>query len=325
MKKKVLFISIQFYEYIGEIKKAIEETVNAEVDCMVMNYTYNKLERLVNKLSRNNSYIIHKEKRLQKEFFTSVETKEYDYIFVLVGRGLYPEAFHEFMSKQKKAQKILYLWDDKKRVQNFENIKGEFDRIVSSDSSDCKACGFEFLPLFYVNKYRYENEVKDYDFSCTGEWHSNRAEILQSIIDTFPVSEYKWFALLSTVKKIYQRKHASGEMPGEKPWFIQFHKISMQENADILKRSKAVIDMPYASQSGLSIRTFEALAAKTKLITTNKNVINYDFYNESNVHIIDYDNPCVDRKFLETEYLELDKDIYEKYSINSWIKNLFKV
>lgn len=322
MKKKVLFISIKFYEYINEIKSAIEETIDADVDCMVMDYSYNKLERLWNKLSHNN-YITEQEKKQQREFFESIESKEYDYIFVLVGRGLYPHVFHEFIVKQKQAQKILYLWDDKKRVQNFEDIKNEFDRIVSSDSRDCDEFGFEFLPLFYINRYRYKNEEKDIDFSCTGEWHSRRAEILQSIIDVFPENKYKWYALLSTVKNVYIRRRLNGEISGKKPWFIKFNKISLQENADILKRSKVVIDMPYASQSGLSIRTFEALAAKTKLITTNKNVVNYDFYNESNIYVIDYDNPIVDSEFLKNEYQELNTDTYEKYSINSWIKNLF--
>lgn len=66
----------------------------------------------------------------------------------------------------------------------------------------------------------------------------------------------------------------------------------------------------------------EALGAKRKLITTNSDVEFYDFYNPTNILIVDRNNPVINTEFLNSEYSELPDEIYEKYSINSWIEKL---
>ena len=81
--------------------------------------------------------------------------------------------------------------------------------------------------------------------------------------------------------------------------------------------------MPFASQAGLSIRTFEALAAHTKMITTNPRIKEYDFYSPENVLIIDRKNPVIDPEFIDKPYRPLRAEIEEKYSISSWVKTLF--
>ena len=317
----VLFISIAFYEYIAEIKAAMENTLSADVDCLIVGRRQGHiLESFAGLVSRGATDKKLARKR-QEAFFHAHQEKTYDYIFVLVGVGLEQDLFEEFLRTQPQATKILYLWDDMRRVPNFAETKELVDQIWSSDSKDCAEQGFRFLPLFYCDSYRYQNEEKDIDVSVTGSLHSDRQNIIEKVLADFPQKKYKWYARMippmRDAAKLLLRSR------GKLPFYVSYKTIPLQENAEILKRSKVVLDMPFASQTGLSIRTLEALAARTKLITTNHHVKEYDFYSDANILLIDRDNPMIDPEFIQTPYQPLDEAIVERYSVSTWVNTLF--
>jgi len=47
------------------------------------------------------------------------------------------------------------------------------------------------------------------------------------------------------------------------------------------------LDLVQGNQTGLSFRVFEAMALQKKLITDNKAIRNYPFYNPNNILILD--------------------------------------
>lgn len=128
-------------------------------------------------------------------------------------------------------------------------------------------------------------------------------------------------------KKIYFfRKIFDKRLKNAKLEDFHFKSLSHEEIADISKNSKAILDIQRDIQSGLTMRTIEiALGMRKKLITTNSDIMKYDFYNENNILIIDRKNPIIKKEFLENEYIALDEKIYQKYSIKNWIKNIFKI
>jgi hypothetical protein len=71
------------------------------------------------------------------------------------------------------------------------------------------------------------------------------------------------------------------------------------------------------------MRTFEVLGKKRKLITTNRSIKNYDFYNASNILVIDRSCPVIDKKFINVDYQPLPANIYYKYSIDGWLEDIF--
>lgn len=85
--------------------------------------------------------------------------------------------------------------------------------------------------------------------------------------------------------------------------------------------SMCVLDSPQAGQTGLTIRVLEALGAKKKLITTNPDIVNYDFYRPENIYVykgkIDLNNI-----FFKKPYMEIDNIIYSKYSLKSWLEEI---
>jgi len=92
----------------------------------------------------------------------------------------------------------------------------------------------------------------------------------------------------------------------------------------IVKHSKCVLDSPQDNQDGATIRVIESLAAKVKLITTNKDLVNYDFYNPKNIYIYDGEFDF-ENEFFKEPYCDVDEKIYEKYSLRGFLKQIFDV
>ena len=59
-----------------------------------------------------------------------------------------------------------------------------------------------------------------------------------------------------------------------------------------------------------------------KLITTNAHIKNYEFYNSNNISVIDRNHVEIDIKFFDSDYEPLLPGIYEKYSLETWIKEV---
>ena len=237
---------------------------------------------------------------------------------------LYVDLLEEFLKGQKRAIKILYLWDDVARVKNFDRIKKLFNRIMSFDLCDCQQYGFEFLPTFYLDDYKYKNEEKQYDFFMVGALHSDRIDVLEKILANYPRDQYRWNVKLVAGRESIVLAKLKGKIGLKTPFYISSKRISAKDSAELLKRSRIVIDIQMPGQSGLTLRSIESLAAHAKMITTNENVEKYDFYCGNNICIIDRNNPIIDPEFVDSDYMNLPEEILGRYSIHNWVKRLFK-
>ena len=67
------------------------------------------------------------------------------------------------------------------------------------------------------------------------------------------------------------------------------------------------------------MRSIEIIGLRRKFITTNRDIVNYDFYNPNNILVLDRKNSIVDMSFFDKPYEMLPDEIYEKYSLRNWI------
>ncbi len=79
---------------------------------------------------------------------------------------------------------------------------------------------------------------------------------------------------------------------------FSFTSLSQEETLDIISQSKVVVDIEHPGQVGLTMRTLEMLGCQKKLITTNKSVREYDFYNEDNILVVERNNIKLNKSFL---------------------------
>ena len=76
-------------------------------------------------------------------------------------------------------------------------------------------------------------------------------------------------------------------------------KKSGNEIASIVSKTAIIVDIESPGQKGLTMRNIEMIGLKKKLVTTNKDIIHYDFYKPQNICIIDRSNPIIPNSFIE--------------------------
>lgn len=104
---------------------------------------------------------------------------------------------------------------------------------------------------------------------------------------------------------------------------FKYYTLKQDEVNDILSKSKVVIDIQMGKQNGLTMRTFETLHLNKKLITSNQNIKQYDFYSSNNILCLEDIKETVDSNFYN-ETFDLNNKLDSKYSIASFVKQLLK-
>ena len=105
--------------------------------------------------------------------------------------------------------------------------------------------------------------------------------------------------------------------------YRDFHYVPLKEKEmyDVYRTSRCVLDSAQAGQVGLTIRIMEAIGAKKKIITTNEDIVNYDFYHPENIYVYNGEIDFNDIFFTE-EYREIESEIYKKYSLQHWLEEI---
>lgn len=75
--------------------------------------------------------------------------------------------------------------------------------------------------------------------------------------------------------------------------------------------SKAILHLLDGAQHGITLRIQESLIHKIKLITDDKDLVKYDFYNPNNIFILGKDNLKDIRHFLDTPYEDVQSDFFQ--------------
>jgi hypothetical protein len=105
---------------------------------------------------------------------------------------------------------------------------------------------------------------------------------------------------------------------------ISFESFSPTQIRDLCLQSKAVLDLAHEKQQGLTMRTMETLGIKRKMVTNNKYIKEYEFYNENNIHVFDGKNFVLPgAEWLDEPYVE-NEEVRKRYSIHAWLSNLLR-
>lgn len=321
--KKVLFIGIGFYDYelsIVEEFKALGYEVDYFSEHPAETYAYRFYIRT------NNISKIEAIRAKHSNDIVEKSGSDYDLVMIIKCEYFTIAALEKLKSKNPNARFVLYMWDSLTRFRMVESKFRFFDTIYSFDRFDCKADNrLIFHPLFYRNEYlhSYDNKLKtDYDLYHLGWCHSDRLKLIKEIAFQLDQKSLRYSLTLYAGYISYLLDSVfGGALKGCRKYLI-FKPISAKENFKSILKSKVILDITHPDQTGLTMRTVEMIGAEKKLITTNRDVVNYDFYNPNNILIIDRENPVLDMGFFDTEYMQIPNEIKTKYSIRNWLKKM---
>ncbi|HYH03948.1 MAG TPA: hypothetical protein VEC37_12655 [Bacillota bacterium] len=264
------------------------------------------------------------------KIMSETKNKNYDLVFVINCKVFSPSMVERLKRVHRNAKFVLYLWDSIANYPHTEALISCFDKAFSFDSEDCrKHDKMIFLPLFYSDNYRKlsdEARTNDYQYDisiiCTA--HPKRYEFLKKLIPFFKTNHMKYYMymylgsrLLFLYNKMFQKEFKHAKLRE-----FEFTPLGESQVLDVVKKSKIILDIQHHLQTGLTMRTIETLGAKRKLITTNENIKNYDFYHPNNIFLMDESNYESVKEFMKLDYVEIKKEIYAKYSLVNWVKQI---
>lgn len=212
---------------------------------------------------------------------------------------------------------IAYIYDSCTRFPIDNLLDGVFDEIFSFDLNDVKKFQFTFISNYiYLNKKEIESDTTNNNIFIVISI-DERFEFLNKLADY--LSDYNIPFKFIAVGKIVPKNINQNIIYSDKLIFPE-------ELKQDLDNSKIFLDLIRKGHNGLSFRIFEALAMQRKIITTNQSIIEYDFYNPNNILILDQNEPInINSDFFTTPYEPLNEAIYYKYTIENWVKTIFKL
>lgn len=263
-----------------------------------------------------------------KGILDSIETKEYDYIWVLRGEYTPINSLKLMKEKFPKAKLVLYMWDGIANTPKIERKWPYFDRVITFDRKDYLKYKdqLEFLPLYY-----YEDCIpktgtveKKYDIGFIGTGHGDRITIVNEIKKQCEEKGLRFYSFMFLPHKLvyFYNKVTNPAFKNAKVDDFSYEKLPFEKVYEIYAQSESVLDVENLSQTGLTMRTIEIIGLHKKLITTNPDIVNYNFYNKNNIQLMDRKMPVVDETFIHSDYVELEEEIYKQYSLESWIRNI---
>lgn len=328
---KVLLISPVFYGFDAEIKEQLKK-LGHEVYFYPekIEFKFKLFQLLIQKLpSIYYMWIFGK-------YVNKIINKEIDPDLIILIRGEFWG--RENLSKLKraycKAKFIMYQWDSSNNLPLLREQLDLFDNIYTFDDKDSAELKIGKKNLFFkmswlVNKVGgVGSECFKYKISFVGTDHSDRLQVLSDFVRVNSINKSDfYFHLYRSKYSYYYNKFIL-----RNPLFInQGYKgkyknkpLSEDGMKNVFSNSCAILDINPDYQVGLSARTFEAIAFKKKLITTNRNIEKYDFFNPSNIFVIDKKNPVVDKSFFEKPYEEVPLEIIDKYSSFHWVQEIIE-
>ena len=314
MMKKVLLICPTFFEYHLLIKKEIE-TRGFVVDYFDDRPKMGVLGKGIMRLNKHflKSKIESYFKKLRKKTFNV----EYEKVIVILGQSFNKEHYVKLKSDHPNSQFVYYTWD---AIANFPHTLESskvFDKAYSFDPIDCENYDhLNYLPLFFSKRKSeldiVEKNGKALIFTTIKKGKLKKINEMISVLSKHCVVDKRMYLQSRWVYifyKLFDRDFAKMKMSD----FI-YRKLSYDESCTLINNYSYLLDVPMENQNGYTIRTFEALALETKLITTNPLLKKSDCYNKKNIAIFPNDDLG---EFVSTKFEK--NDILEKHHISEFV------
>ncbi len=325
--KKILLFAPKFFGYEVEVANKLRE-LGAQVDYFDErpgNDFWTKALLRVNKMILTKKTDAH-----YKSIIENVPKDFYDHVVFLNLEAISVQNLKYLKAGQHKAKFIMYMWDSLKNKKHTLGLLPYFDIKHTFDKMDSKRADFNFRPLFFLDVYK-KTEAdpanQEIDLLFVGTVHSDRYKLLMKIKEECCKMGKKvdFFMFFQSEKLFYARKLSDPSFWSSKKTEFSFKPLKKEEIIRKIENARVVLDIQHPGQKGLTMRTIEMIGAKKKIITTNKEIMGYDFYRPNNIHYIDRGDIKLEKMFFETDYCELDSEIYEKYAIEGWLKDIFSI
>ena len=222
------------------------------------------------------------------------------YKYVILGENYYNFDVSRFIKQFNPKCKVIVFYWNKLVFQSYFDILNDpnVDEFYTFDEEEAEKYNFKLNSTYYSKRIKIpENKVVN-DVVFLGRAKDREKELVQ---------------LEKQLKK--KKVKTDFKIIKDEKDFIEYKKY-----LEMVSKAKAILDFNAYNQRGLSLRVMESLFFEKKLITSNKFIKEYDFYNKNNIFILGEDKIENINKFLNSDYEKIDQKIIDYYDFEEWIK-----
>lgn len=339
-KKRVILYATKFMNIYQDILKCLEgmnyEVIWIEANT-IPNNPFNKTLGFYNQ-SNIDTYMTKASEKWISLLASKELENQIDYFLSVDGMDIPPMAFLELDNRYQNLKKVLYLYDRVDEVYQINQYFKYYDDIFSFDRHDCEKYSLKFMPIYWVPTSSPSKQIQ-YDifaFASYSELKQDRTKIFSDLIDLSKNKGYRsyiklydksygdnkyLFVLKNLLKYILRKNNLS--LKNIFNGLITGNSVSPSSYRDLIDSSRIIFDTQASYQDGLTARFMWAAGIGKKIITTNTNIINYDFYND-NQFLIYNDNITDIDHFIATPF-QIEKEQFKKiepYRIDNWVNSL---
>ncbi|MBT2620642.1 lipopolysaccharide core biosynthesis protein rfaS [Chryseobacterium sp. ISL-6] len=318
MKKKLLFIAPGYYGFNEVVFEGLKNYSDYEVVHInsTLPYQYKNIyEKIYNFFLK--TFLGKNLKNIKRnEHIQSVISSSY-YDVLLVNRpDVLSKKDFDLAIKNSKYS-IALFWDSIQKIPSQEEYINKFNICCSFDSDDCEKYNLKHVTNFYFVKDK--DSIIKYDVSYLATYDKR-------IEETLIFFNYFNRNSISAKGRIFTYKSTPIKQNLPKTIEVISEIIPFSISYSYYLDSKIILDIAHPHQKGLSFRPYEAIGLQKKLITTNQEIVHYDFYNPKNILIIEnIGNFNIPQEFITADYEEPAGWIKEKYYIKNWIKTILSI
>lgn len=212
------------------------------------------------------------------------------------------------------AERYVYSWnivrDDHEFLKSLNNAKINGFSYYSYDRNDCQRFNLEFNTIMYDASLITPTNQTRWDVLFLG-FLKDRKDKMVSLQRSLLQSELNPHFVI--VDKTGQHS--------DLPFDVRDNYVSYTEYLDMLKQSRAILDITQHGQNGFSMRVMESIFLGKKLISTNTALLDADFYDPNNILVVDSEKMDISaiQQFMSTDFHPYPKEVQNYYSIDSWI------
>lgn len=246
-------------------------------------------------------------------------------ILILYDRNILggEQNFLEYIKKNYPNTKLIYMFTNIVKFTGAQeknyvhHLKKWYDIVFAFDPIDAQKYGFEYSPLIYDADEKYINKNKKYVPSNIF-YVGQAKDRLNLLISTFEKLKLMNIKLDFNIVKVPEEKQKYCEE-------ITYNKLlSYDEVLHRINNSTCLVDIIQGESAGLTIKNCEAICYNKKLITTNKHIKDYPFFDSRFIRVIESIND------IDLDFFEQNTEVfYEKendyFSAQQFLNRLSKV
>lgn len=263
--------------------------------------------------------------------------KRYDYVFVLDGQSISSVFFDTLKKRNARVKFVNYLFDTTSGVYHFEKNFIFFDRVFTFDVTESQKYNIGFLPIYWMDNeetlvYRYNifglGAIKNERYALFSRIEriakKNNLSYYLKLYNFVKVKNAFFYRFRCCLYSLLRLKNIVSLQAIQSP-FATTESVPPRDFRKYIAGADIVIDTSAPNQDGLTARFMWSIGLGKKVLTTNSNVKQYDFFDEKQILVIDEKTKDdeIESFFLsEFSNAEKNKNRLLAYRIDNWLETL---